>query len=214
MNETKLKLLQVEVLVVFMWLVLPSLVVQLVHRVSSAPTVMTDLSRAASSIGESAMILYLMWRSDQALKSFGFRFELSWSLFVLSAALFLACLAIIAAENRMLLLPVPTLAAFTRRGLYRSTSAIIAITLAAASEEFAFRSYFITRLEEVLPKRNFAVPVSAAMFGALHLFRGPAAFVGATVMGLVFGAAFVKSRSIVPLVMAHSIYNLWLSFSI
>jgi membrane protease YdiL (CAAX protease family) len=49
---------------------------------------------------------------------------------------------------------------------------------------------------------------SAVVRGSYHLYQGFGGFVGNLVMGLVFGLAYLRSKRVGPLVVAHVILDL------
>ena len=58
------------------------------------------------------------------------------------------------------------------------------------------------RLRLRLPRR--ALVASAVLRGAYHLYQGFGGFVGNAVMGLLFGWLFLRTRRVMPLVVAHT----------
>lgn len=84
---------------------------------------------------------------------------------------------------------------------------------AGFGEEMFFRGFVITRLQ--ITFRGFklasvyAVVLSALIFGYVHFYyQGLAGFVNATVIGLIFGAAFLLyKRNLWPLIFAHGFIN-------
>ncbi len=83
------------------------------------------------------------------------------------------------------------------------------------SEEALFRGYMQTRLSQ-RSSRNRAILVQAALFGVWHFvwdlspFRpiGMLLYVGSTFLfGLAFGYFYSKVKNLVPLVLAHGLWN-------
>ena len=83
--------------------------------------------------------------------------------------------------------------------------AFLATALAApVVEEVVFRGLILTRLNRVMPGW-LAVVLSALVFGLCH---GQAVWVGyAFVLGLTFGALTLRSRSILPAMACHIVFN-------
>jgi membrane protease YdiL (CAAX protease family) len=78
----------------------------------------------------------------------------------------------------------------------------------AFSEELVTRAYLITRLEELLRSRTFALLIAALLFASYHIYQGYNA-VGATfAFGLLYGGAFLFVRRVWPLVLGHALSNL------
>ncbi|HDQ00453.1 MAG TPA: CPBP family intramembrane metalloprotease [bacterium] len=93
-----------------------------------------------------------------------------------------------------------------------------AITLLAAliTEELAFRGYLISRFHFMTPCK--AVMISAIMFGLWHApialllikggwLRGIIYIVNISLLGIVFGWLFIRSKSLIPPSIAHGLWN-------
>ena len=81
------------------------------------------------------------------------------------------------------------------------------------AEELVMRAYLIDRLYRLLGSKYLAVGLSAVMFGSYHLYQGfwPG-FVAASLTGIILGYYFIGTRRILPLVFAHTAYNLMIEF--
>jgi uncharacterized protein len=90
--------------------------------------------------------------------------------------------------------------------------AVPVLVLAAAAngilEEVVVVGYLVTRLEQLGWDRWRAVAASALLRGSYHLYQGVGAFVGNAVMGVVFGVFFLRTRRIIPLVVAHTVLDI------
>lgn len=81
------------------------------------------------------------------------------------------------------------------------------------AEEMFFRGFLITRLQSVLAGARFAtalaVVLPATLFGYVHVYyQGLQGFVNASIVGLIFGTAFLLyKRNLWPLVLAHGFIN-------
>jgi membrane protease YdiL (CAAX protease family) len=53
-----------------------------------------------------------------------------------------------------------------------------------------------------------AVVVSVVVFGALHVYQGPAGIIGATIIGAVFMAIYLATGSIVVVIVVHALFDL------
>jgi hypothetical protein len=91
----------------------------------------------------------------------------------------------------------------------------IAIFLAPFSEELLFRGLLVTRIEQLngnlkIPYPTFfAILFSSLIFGSLHIAYGSVVeIIGAIAIGMVLGIIFKMSKSIVPAITVHMIYNL------
>ncbi|HYN92310.1 MAG TPA: type II CAAX endopeptidase family protein [Pilimelia sp.] len=89
--------------------------------------------------------------------------------------------------------------------------AVPVLVLAAAQnaivEEVIVVGYLLTRLRELSWRLGAAVAASALLRGSYHLYQGFGAFVGNAIMGVVFGLFFLRTRRVLPLVIAHTILD-------
>jgi membrane protease YdiL (CAAX protease family) len=89
--------------------------------------------------------------------------------------------------------------------------AVPVLVLAAAEnailEEFVVVGYLLTRLRQLGLSTVAAVATSALLRGSYHLYQGFGAFLGNAVMGVVFALFFLRTRRILPLVVAHTILD-------
>ena len=89
--------------------------------------------------------------------------------------------------------------------------AVPVLVLSAAQnallEEIVVVGYLLTRLRELGWRTWTAVAASATLRGSYHLYQGFGAFVGNAVMGVVFGLFFLRTRRILPLVVAHTLLD-------
>lgn len=89
--------------------------------------------------------------------------------------------------------------------------AIPALILAAAAngveEEVIVVGYLLTRLRELGWRTWHAVAASAVLRGSYHLYQGFGAFLGNAIMGVVFALFFLRTRRVIPLIIAHTILD-------
>jgi membrane protease YdiL (CAAX protease family) len=89
--------------------------------------------------------------------------------------------------------------------------AVPVLVLAAAQnavlEEVVVVGYLITRLRQL----SFSVPaivaMSAVLRGSYHLYQGFGGFLGNGLMGVVFTLFFLRTRRLLPLVIAHTLLD-------
>lgn len=79
-------------------------------------------------------------------------------------------------------------------------------------EEVLFRGFLLGRVAALLGGSNaawaIAVVPQAILFGMLHLYAGPLAFVSAALFGLAQGAFYLAAgRNLVPLMVVHGVWN-------
>ena len=77
-------------------------------------------------------------------------------------------------------------------------------------EETAFRGYLMTRLRVLGKLLNWVIPVivSSVVFGACHAYQGLPGFILLTVYGVMFAFLYIRTESIWPCVIAHSLQDL------
>jgi membrane protease YdiL (CAAX protease family) len=77
----------------------------------------------------------------------------------------------------------------------------------AVLEEIVVVGYLVTRLQELRWKLGYVVLASAVLRGSYHLYQGFGAFLGNAVMGVVFALFFIRTRRVLPLVVAHTLLD-------
>jgi len=85
---------------------------------------------------------------------------------------------------------------------------LLAWTSAAMGEELLFRAFLISRLQMLFgstpPGTTLTVLVQAVCFGAAHFYLGQRGVVTAMVVGLLYGAVYLRSgRNLPALMLAH-----------
>lgn len=70
-------------------------------------------------------------------------------------------------------------------------------------EEVVMVGYLFTRFRQMRHAPLVVLLVSALIRGSYHLYQGFGGFVGNAIMGLLFGAWFLRTRRLWPLVVAH-----------
>ena len=76
-------------------------------------------------------------------------------------------------------------------------------------EEALVVGYLITRLEQLRLPGWAAIAISAVLRGSYHLYQGFGGFLGNAVMGVVFAWWFRRTRRLWPLVIAHSLLDIF-----
>ena len=77
----------------------------------------------------------------------------------------------------------------------------------AILEEVIVVGYLVTRLRELGWRWLAVVGTSALLRGSYHLYQGFGAFVGNAVMGVVFTLCYLRTRRVVPLIIAHTLLD-------
>jgi membrane protease YdiL (CAAX protease family) len=78
----------------------------------------------------------------------------------------------------------------------------------AVLEEVIVVGYLITRLRTFNLPVGWLVGLSAVLRGSYHLYQGFGAFVGNAVMGVIFALFFLRTKRVMPLIIAHSILDI------
>jgi len=80
---------------------------------------------------------------------------------------------------------------------------VAAAAVAAISEEVVMIGYLFTRWRQARWTPWVVVVTSAVVRGSYHLYQGFGGFVGNLVMGVIFGLVYLRTRRVMPLVIAH-----------
>lgn len=86
---------------------------------------------------------------------------------------------------------------------------VVAMIFNSLSEELVMRGYLITRLRQFGANAYLAVVASAMLFASYHIYQGVTSTTSAMVFGLIFGGAFALTGRLWPLIVAHTVYNLF-----
>jgi len=84
---------------------------------------------------------------------------------------------------------------------------ILAAAANALLEEVVVVGYLVTRLGQLNWRPWGIVAASALLRGSYHLYQGFGGFVGNAIMGVVFALFFMKTRRVLPLVVAHTLLD-------
>ncbi|WP_165436355.1 CPBP family intramembrane glutamic endopeptidase [Amycolatopsis suaedae] len=89
----------------------------------------------------------------------------------------------------------------------------ITLTLSAFGNAFAEEvlvvGYLLTRLRQLGWRENSSLLAAAVLRGSYHLYQGIGGFVGNLVMGLVFGRVWQRTNRLWPLVVAHTLLDVF-----
>lgn len=84
---------------------------------------------------------------------------------------------------------------------------ILAAAQNAILEEVVVVGYLVTRLRELGWRLWPMLGASAVLRGSYHLYQGFGAFLGNAVMGVIFVLFFLRTRRVLPLVIAHTLLD-------
>jgi membrane protease YdiL (CAAX protease family) len=75
------------------------------------------------------------------------------------------------------------------------------------NEEVLVVGYLISRLRLLGVRPAPAIAISAVLRGSYHLHQGIGPFIGNVIMGVIFGALFLRWRRANPMIIAHTLIN-------
>lgn len=87
----------------------------------------------------------------------------------------------------------------------------VLVLVAAANailEEVVVIGYLVTRLRQLGWSAVVVVATSAVLRGSYHLYQGLGAFIGNGLMGVVFALFFLRTRRVMPLIVAHMVVDI------
>lgn len=84
---------------------------------------------------------------------------------------------------------------------------ILAAVQNAVLEEVVVVGYLVTRLRTLGWRLGTVITTSALLRGSYHLYQGFGAFIGNAVMGVVFAFLFLRTRRVLPLIVAHTLLD-------
>ena len=85
---------------------------------------------------------------------------------------------------------------------------ILAAVQNAVLEEVIAVGYLMTRLRDLAYRTPVVIATSALLRGSYHLYQGFGAFIGNAVMGVVFALFFLRTKRVMPLIVAHSVLDI------
>lgn len=131
-----------------------------------------------------------------------------WGLALAGLLIALVLLADVALPNYMRRLNDSVVALWRQIGIQLTPNLIVCLSLGAGiGEELLFRGALQGTLA-ALAGPWVAVVVASIVFGLLHA-ASVAYFLAATVIGAVLGAAYYLTGSLLAVVVAHAVYDIW-----
>ena len=152
------------------------------------------------------LVLHLVRRDGEGLVGVGLQTDRPRSdvlrglgLFLIVAAGGLAIyLGAVALGVNRFVIPVPPLGHW-----WTVPALLLNAAQAALLEEIIVLGYLVTRLQQLSWSPVAAVVAAAVLRGSYHLYQGWGGFAGNLLMGLLFGALFLRWRRTWPFVVAH-----------
>jgi uncharacterized protein len=84
---------------------------------------------------------------------------------------------------------------------------ILAAAQNAILEEVIVVGYLMTRLRQLGWRIGAVIATSCLLRGTYHLYQGFGAFVGNVIMGVVLSLFFLRTRRVMPLIIAHTLLD-------
>lgn len=84
---------------------------------------------------------------------------------------------------------------------------VLAAAMNGVLEETVMLGYLFTRWRQAGLAPIWVVATSALIRGSYHLYQGFGGFVGNVVMGLIFGTFYLRTKRLLPLVVAHTLLD-------
>ena len=84
---------------------------------------------------------------------------------------------------------------------------VLSAVMNATLEEVVVVGYLVTRLRQLGWSARRAVGAAALLRGVYHLYQGFGALAGNAVMGVLFGWLFLRTRRLMPLIVAHTLLD-------
>jgi membrane protease YdiL (CAAX protease family) len=173
-----------------------------------------NLHDIAYNLGSIGVVGFLLWTSGDDLRSFGIRVPAKKDVVIF--AVLLVVLLILAALRLRFVDPIPDEFYDYLRGRVPSTPLTwffltLGFAFSALWEELAYRCYLLPRLAEIFRSQVSSTIIASGLFALGHLYQGLIGAGGALVMGFAFSLGFWRSRSLLPLFVAHFAYNMLLA---
>ena len=86
--------------------------------------------------------------------------------------------------------------------------AVLLVAVVAIVEETIFRGYLLLRFRAVTGNLWIAVLLSTVIFTAGHSYEGGAGMAAVTVLGLIFVALYLSTRSLIASIVVHFLFDL------
>jgi membrane protease YdiL (CAAX protease family) len=184
-----------------------------------SPFVYHALLSLFENTGQIAVVLFIIWRSDDPFGRFGLRpFKIGRDLFggialcsLLRGTYHLLwwALRISLSRNNYFALVHSGIGS-----LYSSPSGnqeyiLLAImcVFSGFMQELVMRAYLIVRFEELFESTAVALFLSTVLFTSYHGYQGTGGIIGIAIFGLIQGIAFCLFRRLAPISLAHAINN-------
>ncbi len=200
-------------LAVFLFILLPALVLSLFTVQSSSPSfVVVAVATIFQDLGLTSLVLYFFWRSGEGRAALGWRGSLPLEVLVgavLFVPTFFAAGLLEATLRRTGLSSEGKLPSFlAAKGGGEMVLAVVLVVVVAVAEESIFRGYLLRRFANVTASPVAAVLLSAAVFAIGHGYEGSAGVVTVGFLGVVFALVYMWRGSLVAPMVMHLLQDL------
>jgi membrane protease YdiL (CAAX protease family) len=203
-------------LAVFLFLILPSLVLSLfVVRQGSSSFDLVAVATIARDLGLVALVLYFLWRNGESVAHIGWTARGAWKEALLGVVLFVPLFFATALLEWALLkaglsgpksTPLPSF--LSAPGIVEIVLAVVLVVVVAVSEETVFRGYLMLRFRGVMHSAVGAVLLSSTIFSLGHGYEGTAGLLTVGVLGAVFALVYLWRGSLVAPVVMHLLQDI------
>ena len=171
---------------------------------------LTEIQALATSLQVFIVLMYIISRSDLRWRDVGVVKPRVMGLLLLGPLLAVATLVVDAVLVKATGTPNPPGQWFTPSGAFGWGVLCASLTANSLAEEFVWRGYVLTRVKQLTGSVFIALTVSSVLFASYHIYQGPlnASFV--VTSGLIWGGAMLLTRRIWPVLVAHTLHNLFL----
>jgi membrane protease YdiL (CAAX protease family) len=170
------------------------------------------ISSICSDFGLVGLICFFLWRNGEPFQTLGWNFNKGWRDIGLGFLIYSPfILMMVLWKTTGSSVHLKTLSFFLAAGAKVRGELLLAfllVVVTALSEEIIFRGYLILRLKAITASSGTAVWLSAVVFALGHGWKGAAGVIGAGLVGLLYGAVFLRRQSLVAPITMHFIADM------
>jgi len=200
---------------VFLSMIVPSTILSFfADPLARHDFVLIAISAILRDLALCSLVLYFVWQNAEPLNSIGWSVRF-WPLQVaIGIAVFPAVLIGSFAVAWLFLslgLSNPHTAlrsALSVQDWSQVPLAVLLVAVVAVVEETIFRGYLILRFRAVTGNLSFAVILSTTIFTLGHNYEGGAGMATIAVLGLLFTALYLSTRSLIASIVVHFLFDL------
>ncbi len=208
-NRPLTRKVQLLELLVFLFLILPSLVLSffIASRIAGVSFLFLSGSIILRDLALLFLVLYFVWRNNEhsaalglTARDLGKEVSIGALLFI---PLFLFTSAMVGYLHRAGLSAPPNPLPLKIEGTAQFGIAVLMVAVAAFAEEAIFRGYLMLRLGAVTSSPAAAVILSALIFTSGHGYEGLAQVLAVFVVGLVYALVYLWRKSLAATITMH-----------